>query len=531
MSTLQRRLLCGKVALAASWLTISVVWTLLVVVSLAAGRPLPFNSPNETWTELDEYVRKPDAVFGWVNSHYNFSFDGQYTAHLFNLTSQTYLNSTLTSRSIWTHTMVYLIPANVNRSCDTAYLWLTWGSNGHPWRGGNNTENDLDIAIISQVAINTGCPAIAVYDIPNQEICFYDDPAQPYCNSEDDAIAYTFNRFLYHNFSADWLLLFPMTKAGIRAMDAVEEISSQVFQQPISHFIVSGASKRGWTTWLVGAVDYKPPRVIAIVPFVLDALNFGHFIHRQWMSYHGFSFVLKPYAKFGLTSATAMPRFSNWSVAIDPFFYRERLTMPKFALNAVGDEFQLLDDQAHWEHQMPGEMKSILIQNADHILITNMDLVLRSVVGYCQTVIFDVPRPSYTWAIDNVTGQIWLETSEPPLSVSLLQTTILTTSRDFRDVVFHEDPCIIPALGGCVRFLWWTSSPAVALNQTTFVTNVTVPAVGWTGFYLEMTFASRVGRQQQQPLDPMIFATPASVLPLGFPYADCYGSGCNETIV
>lgn len=34
----------------------------------------------------------------------------------------------------------------------------------------------------------------------------------------------------------------------------------------------TGASKRGWTTWLVGAVDTT--RVMAIVPIVLDAINF-----------------------------------------------------------------------------------------------------------------------------------------------------------------------------------------------------------------------------------------------------------------
>lgn len=483
-------------------------------------------APVYPTTELDKYVRRDDGAFNWTDMHYNFSFSGEYTAHLFNLTSQRYLNDSLTDRSLWTHTMVYVVPTKLNASCNTAYIWLTWGHNGHPWKGGKDAENDVDIAVITQVAINTGCPAVAVYDIPNQEICFYDDPSSPYCDSEDGAIAYTFNRFLYHNKSADWILLFPMTKAGLRAMDAVEQISVQVFSQPITEFIVSGASKRGWTTWLCGAVDYKPNRIKAIVPFVLDALNFGNFIHRQWKSYQGFTFVLKPYVDFGLTSATALPIFQRWSTEVDPFFYRQRLTMPKFAVNAVGDEFQLLDDQATWAHMMPGEMKTIMIKDADHLLVTNFGLVLKAVVSYCESVVFGVSRPTYTWSIDATTGQITVTTSEAPVSVQLIQTSINTTRRDFRDTILHEDPCIIHIMGGCIRFLLWSSSAATAVNATTFTTNVPVPAHGWTGFYLQVEFASG-----HASVENMIYASPASVLPLGYPYADCVGAQCNATLV
>lgn len=37
-------------------------------------------------------------------------------------------------------------------------------------------------------------------------------------------------------------------------------------------FVVSGISKRGWTTWLLGAVDRT--RVVAIAPIVFDIVNF-----------------------------------------------------------------------------------------------------------------------------------------------------------------------------------------------------------------------------------------------------------------
>ena len=71
----------------------------------------------------------------------------------------------------------------------------------------------------------------------------------------------------------EWLLRFPMVKASVRAMDMVSEFSQKNLNGPeIDQWGVLGGSKRGWTTWLVGAVD--PERVKMIAPIVLDCLNF-----------------------------------------------------------------------------------------------------------------------------------------------------------------------------------------------------------------------------------------------------------------
>ena len=64
-----------------------------------------------------------------------------------------------------------------------------------------------------------------------------------------------------------------MVKASVRAMDMVSEFSQKNLNGPeIDQWGVLGGSKRGWTTWLVGAVD--PERVKMIAPIVLDCLNF-----------------------------------------------------------------------------------------------------------------------------------------------------------------------------------------------------------------------------------------------------------------
>ena len=518
-----------------------------LVAALAAASPLHFtgrtplrtsgdpsgNCPGEGTlpyqTELDDYVRVVDDVYGWTNSNANFSVAGKYTAHFFNLTSLRYLDATLTDRSVWTHTMIYVIPDNVNPQCDTALIYATWGKNGHPWK--DSIQYDTDIAVVSQAALASGCPAVALYDIPNQDLCFYDVPGKPFCGQEDSIIGYSFNRYLYQNKSADWLLLFPMAKATIRAMDAITDISKKVFNNPnINHYVIAGASKRGWTTWLTGAADPVPGRIRAIIPFVLDAIGFRSFLDRQWESYNGYTFALQPYVDQGLdTAPVAVPeKYARWAWNIDPYCYRQRLTMPKLAINSVGDEFQLIDDQRTWAHQMPGEMKTILLKDADHLMVTNFGLLVKTFTGFYSSIIYNRPRPTYTWAIDSTSGVITLNSSVTPSSVEVIYQSTPTALRDFRDIAKNVTPCEIKLMGACLRFIFWDSQKVdIQPGQTVFQATLPVqpPQNHFAAFYIQVTYDESITGGLSQ-----VYASPASVLPTQYPFAPC-GNNCQPNYV
>ena len=87
-----------------------------------------------------------------------------------------------------------------------------------------------------------------------QNIVFADDPEQ-HSRSEDSSIAYSWLHYIEDATNdTEYILFMPMTKAGVRAMDATTEfLTSAMAPQEIqdanihpTQFIVSGASKVGF---------------------------------------------------------------------------------------------------------------------------------------------------------------------------------------------------------------------------------------------------------------------------------------------
>lgn len=188
--------------------------------------------------DLLTYVEKPDSSYKWEKvSKTDAVFSSGF---LLKMTSQTWQGIT------WTHDIEIFMPAK-SEFPGTAFLMITFGKPG----GGESQIGSL-------LAANAGCPVAILYGIPNQPL--YDG------KREDALIAYTFTKYLETG-DASWPLLFPMTKSAIRAMDAIQAFAKNEFKQEITGFVVSGASKRGWTTWLTAAAD--PKRVKGIVE--LDA--------------------------------------------------------------------------------------------------------------------------------------------------------------------------------------------------------------------------------------------------------------------
>ena len=100
--------------------------------------------------------------------------------------------------------------------------------------------------------MNTGTVGAALFQVPNQHIVFAADPVQQ-SREEDAVIAFTWQAFVQDPTRVEWPLRLPMTKAGVKAMDAMQLFLKQLDGTVLNKFVVAGASKRGWTTWTVRA--------------------------------------------------------------------------------------------------------------------------------------------------------------------------------------------------------------------------------------------------------------------------------------
>ena len=73
-----------------------------------------------------------------------------------------------------------------------------------------------------------------------------------------------------------------MVKSAFQAMRAVQEFTVEEGLADIEGWVVSGASKRGWTAFLSAAVRCEtcPAKVIAVIPMVPIVPSLLEAVHR-----------------------------------------------------------------------------------------------------------------------------------------------------------------------------------------------------------------------------------------------------------
>jgi len=507
-------------------------------------------------TPLDDYVWEDDGAYSYTDLQQTISGSSlgtKWTGHLLNMTSQKWLTEEeIGNRHIWTHSMVVIVPDNINdKFLTNSSVYVTGGNNEN---SNSPTADDEDVRIAAALAVGTGTITTVLFQIPNQHIRFSSDPLNK-SRSEDAIIAYTWRHYLDDpSRDAKWLVRLPMVKAVVKAMDTVQNYVSKTKGINIESFTIAGASKRGWTTWLTGAVD--PARVVAIVPIVLDALNFVQFSHHQYKSYNGWSFALKDYAEQDIFTSLDGDEMRALQEVEDPYFYLDRLQQPKLVVNAGGDEFQQPDDTSFWWKELTEPKHFLMVKNAEHSLATGILEVVPAISGWMLQLLEkkeDIPRPK--WEINNATGDITLSisnsVSEQIVGVRKWFATTCTKNklRDFRlvNAGFDEDgQCVCGVgnknIGNCLNeFVLWNYEDVVVNEDGNFVGSVDAIEDGFVAFFLEVTYDAGVRSifNDKDILDfvpickpgQTMFTTEVSIVPNVYPFEDCEGDGCKGTLV
>lgn len=409
-------------------------------------------------TALDRYVASADPNFAWKAVRDLPAPEGV-KATLLEMTSQKWLTEQEVERPLWTHWLTVVRPAKV--SSDIALLFITGGSLERP-------APSQASGWLVEAAQSTGTVTAELRMVPNQPVVFKDDPEHK-PRSEDDFIAYTWNKYLRTG-DEKWPARLPMTKSAVRAMDAVSAFAATPDGggSRVGRFVVSGASKRGWTTWTTAAVDQ---RVIAIAPAVIDMLNVEpSFIH-HYRAYGEWSEAVKDYTQQGIMNWMGTPQFHALMKIEEPYEYRDRLTMPKYLLNASGDQFFLPDSSRFYFDDLRGEKHLRYEPNASHSL--DKTDAQDNLQAFYAMIVNNTPRPQIKWTFEH-DGSIKVVAKDRPDAVVMWQ----ATNPDARN--FRQDK-----IGNA-----YTSTALTPSGPNTWVGRVKAPEKGWTAFFLELTFPS-----------------------------------------
>ncbi len=451
------------------------VGALLLVAAMTAAGAAP--RPASSRTALDRYVAKPDSTYSY---RLLSTLPGAgVTTYVLAMTSQKWRTEAEVNRTNWEHYLTIVKPAQVKHS--TGLLFIGGGSNpGSPPTGVE--------ASLGALAAATGTVIAELKMVPNEPLTFLEEGRS---RTEDGIIAYTWDKFLKTG-DETWPLRLPMTKSAVRAMDTITSFCAAREQGgvKVSRFVVSGGSKRGWTTWATAAVD---DRVVAIVPFVIDVLNVSESMRHHFQAYGFWAPAVGDYTAMKLMDRFDDPRWGALMKIEDPFSYRERLTMPKFIVNSAGDQFFLPDSSQFYFDRLRGEKYLRYVPNTSHSL-ANSD-ARESLAAFYEAFLTGERRPRFTWKLQQ-DGSIRVNARDRPTEVKLWQATN-PKARDFR----------LEAIGPAYK-----SSPLDAEKEGVYVGRVAPPATGWTAYFLELTYDRGPGKF------PFKFTTPVRVVPNILPY-------------
>ncbi len=369
--------------------------------------------PLPAGADLFDYVNKPDDAFTWELRETIDNPMGK--IHDLHMVSQVWQGIT------WEHQIQVYEPREVKYP-QILPLLITGGSPGFE-------EQTMGLMAANMV----GARIAVLFQIPNQPL--FDDL------NEDALISYTWVKYMETG-DEDWILNFPMVKATIRAMDCLAEVAKSEWGAEVEGFVPFGASKRGWTTYLTGIA--VPERCLGIAPMVFDILNMPIQIQHQWEFWGDYSPMISEYTDKGIQDMTDTGRGFRLSWIVDPYTYRDKLTMPKLVVLGSNDPYWPVDAVNQYYPGLPGPKLLLIAPNSGHGL-DDTGRLIGSVASFFKLLAGDKPLPQPKWQWDESPEGAKLTVSADPKPDETRIWVARMDVRDFRQATWAEEP--LPADG------------------------------------------------------------------------------------
>lgn len=334
------------------------------------------------------------------------------------------------SNNIWTHRMELYIPSNIKHS--TALLYINGGKNKNE-QGKAKLTTPAEGLDFKKIATSENIIVANLLDVPNQFLIIEGE-----AKKEDAILAYTFRKVIENPEKNKFLSgHLPMAKSAIIAMDIIQNF----MPKKIDHFILSGASKRGWAAWLAAIAD---ERVSALVPIVIDILNTADNIKHICSIYDKkCPHVMKDYENENVINKLHCDNGTKLLQIEDPYsyinnpLYTKRFEIPKYIINMASDDFFAPDSSKFYFLKLLGENYLRYIPNCPHYFKGNLisdssnvynDLSI-AVQNFIHLHLNKIKMPKLEWELEG--ENIKISTSQIPAKITLWN-SYNPNNRDFR---------------------------------------------------------------------------------------------------
>lgn len=421
------------------------VWSVLLCTGVAAADGTPQHA-------LANYIAKPDASFSWrVQARYEVP--GAELVEL-RLHSQTWRDV------LWKHQLILVKPTRLpqpERLATTRQGVLVIG--GGRWRETPDPDFEAELREDSRIFVEIANRLETVVAVLGQV------PFQPmFGMTEDELIAHSFEQYLATG-DDEWPLLLPMVKSVVRAMDATQAFVAQDWGMLLERYTVLGGSKRGWTTWLTGVVE---PRAAALVPTVIDALNFEAHMPYQSLIWGRPSEKLEPYTRRNLPEILGTEPGRNLRAIVDPYSYVTQFVQPKLIVIATNDAYFPVDALNLYWDELPGAKYVLYLPNDEHS-IEDFGRLIPALNAVHRHASEAAPMPELAWEFREIDGAIRLCVRADPQPTSVAAWSASSRDAGFRDAKFV--PQLVEAREGVyVHDLRWPVSGFRAVFAEVFFT-------------------------------------------------------------
>jgi PhoPQ-activated pathogenicity-related protein len=349
----------------------------------------------------------------------------------------------------WRHELIIKYPQKA-RHDDVVVVLLTGGSGG-----------EASQASMQRLADTLGIRAVVLTKVPNQPL--FDG------KTEDALLSYTLDQYRRSG-DGTWPLLFPMVTSVIKGLDTLQT----TLKQPHLKVVLMGASKRGWTTYLTGAID---KRIVGIVPAVYEMIAIPRQIALARERYGRDSEKLRPYTALGLTSSLLEPRVAKVISWIDPAQYFSAITMPKLVLLGANDPYWVVDSVREYWNKLPEPKMLRILPNVGHGALSEA-VAAEAVASFVRMILDKEALPNATWKFSSVANGKALILGNGMDSISRCTAwRALSNDADFRDAEFQSSPCVVTEDGRGFR------------------SELSVPPTENTAVFVDLEIASRGGQK------------------------------------